>query len=89
MKQLKIGVDVDDVLLSCVPYALERENKNRFPKDAVKIEEITAWGVTGKRSDCIFNQFNKADSKINFKLLHIYYTHINRLCQDIIYIFLF
>lgn len=61
MKQLKIGVDVDDVLLSCVPYALERENKKHSPKDAVKIEEITAWGVMGKRSDCIFNQFNKAD----------------------------
>lgn len=46
----------------------------------------------GSKSICfsaVIDQSNKSDSKINFKLPHIYYTRINQLCQGIIYIFYF
>lgn len=59
IQKLKIGIDVDDVLLSCVPYALELENR-RTGSD-LSVNNVTSWGPTGKSTDCIFQYFEDED----------------------------
>ena len=43
------------------------------------------WGQNPYAFSAVIDQYDKANSKINFKLLHVYYTHINQHCRDIFF----
>lgn len=60
-KMFKIGLDVDDVLFSCIPYALERCNKRDHIEPPMKPEEFTEWGPCGNRTDIAIEEFKKAE----------------------------
>lgn len=60
--RLKIAIDVDDVLLPCVPLAVSLANKEpEFINEPMTLEEITGWGPTGKRTDIILKYFKEPD----------------------------
>lgn len=59
--RLKIGVDVDDVLLSCNEYALERVNKRLKLNPPLHLEDITNWGLCQSKVDLRLDEFDKED----------------------------
>lgn len=63
MRKFKVGFDCDDVLYSCVPYALSLENKKRIPLGLPPLSEkqVTCWGRTGTEVDKMFEYFEDED----------------------------
>ena len=59
--KLKVGIDVDDILFSCDQYAIDLANKEYGIEPPLSIEELDSWGKTGKRTDIIFDYFQKPD----------------------------
>lgn len=59
MRNLKIVLDADDVLIKCNSYALEMLHKDSGKKFA--LEEITGWGAIGKAVDERLKYFNRLD----------------------------
>ena len=56
--KLNIGLDVDDVLYSCTEYALSLMSEKYGFNPPITSEEVTGWGKTGNRTDCIFECFS-------------------------------
>lgn len=56
--KLKIGLDVDDVLLQCIPYAIQLANEKYQFNPPIQVDEVKGWGLTGTRTDVIFEFFN-------------------------------
>ena len=59
--KLSIALDVDDVLMECVPYAIRLANEKYQFEPPLSIHEIDRWGKLGTRADVIFEFFE--DSK--------------------------
>lgn len=55
--QLRVGIDVDDVLFECVPHAIKLANEKYKYDPPLRIDEITAWGGVGGRGDVILEFF--------------------------------
>ena len=56
----KIGIDVDDVLMDCVPIAVQLVNENELDEldgNPLNVDEITAWKMTTKRGRRIIKYF--------------------------------
>ena len=51
MKRWKVGLDVDDIILSCNEYAVELTNNELHMIPPIQMDEITAWGPLGTRAD--------------------------------------
>lgn len=58
MRKLDIGLDVDDVLLECTPYAVRLANEKYKMNPPLSVEEIKKWGGNGERGDVILEYFN-------------------------------
>lgn len=58
---LKVGVDVDDVLLKCVEHAVNRCNSTGNYEPLLSMQEMTSWGVSGNRIDVVLDEFKKED----------------------------
>lgn len=52
--RLSTALDVDDLLLECVPYAIRLANEKYKFDPPLTIHEVDRWGRTGTRSDVIF-----------------------------------
>ena len=52
--RLSTALDIDDLLLECVPYAIRLANEKYNFEPPLTIHEITGWGKTGTRADVIF-----------------------------------
>ncbi len=52
--RLSTALDVDDLLLECVPYAIRLANEKYQFDPPLTIHEVNRWGRTGTRSDVIF-----------------------------------
>lgn len=52
--RLSTALDVDDLLLECVPYAIRLANEKYKFDPPLTIHEVNRWGRTGTRSDVIF-----------------------------------
>lgn len=59
--KLKIGIDVDDILMECNQYALDLANKEFGFNPPLTLEELTQWGKSGKRSDIVFKYYDTED----------------------------
>lgn len=55
--KLRIGVDVDDILMLCNQYAVELANKEFAFSPPLKLDELIKWGKTGGRGDVIFKYY--------------------------------
>ena len=56
--RMSTALDVDDVLLECVPYAVKLANEKYQFDPPLTIHEIDRWGKLGTRADVIFEYFD-------------------------------
>ena len=57
--RLTTALDVDDVLLECVPYAIKLANEKYNFDPPLTIYEVDRWGKLGTRADVIFEFFTE------------------------------
>ena len=55
--RLSIALDIDDVLMECVPYAIRLANEKYRFDPPLTIYEVDRWGTLGTRADVIFEFF--------------------------------
>ncbi len=63
--RLSTALDVDDLLLECVPYAIRLANEKYKFDPPLSIHEVNRWGRTGTRSDVIFEFMDDPDFFVN------------------------
>ena len=56
--RLSTALDVDDVLMECIPYAIRLANEKYNFNPPLSIYEVDRWGTLGTRADVIFEYFN-------------------------------
>ena len=56
--RLSTALDVDDLLMECVPYAIALANEKYKFDPPLTIYEVDRWGKLGTRADVIFEFFN-------------------------------
>ena len=56
--RLSTALDIDDVLMECVPYAIRLANEKYHFDPPLTIYEVDHWGKLGTRADVIFEFFN-------------------------------
>ena len=54
---MSTALDVDDVLLECIPYAIKLANEKYQFNPPLTIHEVDHWGHLGTRADVIFEYF--------------------------------
>ncbi len=59
--KLSTALDIDDVLMECVPYAIRLANEKYQFDPPLTIYEVDRWGKTGTRSDVIFEFMNQPE----------------------------
>ena len=57
--RMTTALDVDDVLLECIPYAIKLANEKYNFDPPLTIHEIDRWGKLGTRADVIFEFFTE------------------------------
>ncbi len=55
--RLSVALDIDDVLMECIPYAIRLANKKYNFAPPLSIYEVDRWGKLGTRADVIFEIF--------------------------------
>ena len=55
--RLSTALDIDDVLMECVPYAIRLANEKYHFDPPLSIYEVDRWGELGTRADVIFEIF--------------------------------
>ncbi len=56
--RLSTALDIDDLLMECVPYAIRLANEKYGFNPPLNIYEVDRWGKLGTRADVIFEFFN-------------------------------
>ncbi len=56
--RLSTALDIDDVLMECVPYAIKLANEKYNFDPPLSIYEVDHWGKLGTRADVIFEFFH-------------------------------
>ena len=59
--RLSVALDIDDVLMDCVPHAINLANETYGFDPPLSIYEVEGWGPQGKRSDAILEFFEKPE----------------------------
>ena len=57
--RMTTALDVDDVLLECIPYAIKLANEKYNFEPPLTIYEVDRWGKLGTRADVIFEFFTE------------------------------
>lgn len=55
--KMSVALDVDDLLLECIPYAIKLSNEKYHITPPISIHEVDRWGHLGSRADVIFEYF--------------------------------
>ncbi len=59
--RLSTALDIDDVLMECIPYAIRLANEKYKFDPPLTIYEVDRWGELGTRADVIFEIFQDPD----------------------------
>ena len=59
--RLSVALDIDDLLMECVPYAIRLANEKYQFDPPLSIHEVDRWGKLNTRADVIFEFFNDPD----------------------------
>ena len=59
--RMSTALDVDDLLMECVPYAIKLANEKYKFDPPLTIYEVDRWGKLGTRADVIFEFFDDPD----------------------------
>lgn len=57
--RLSVALDIDDLLMECVPYAIKLANEKYQFDPPLTIYEVDRWGKLGTRADVIFEFFTE------------------------------
>ena len=57
--RLTTALDIDDLLMECIPYAIRLANEKYKFDPPLTIYEVDRWGKLGTRADVIFEFFNE------------------------------
>ncbi len=57
--RLSTALDIDDLLMECIPYAIRLANEKYQFDPPLTIYEVDRWGKLGTRADVIFEFFNE------------------------------
>ena len=57
--RLSVALDIDDLLMECVPYAIKLANEKYQFDPPLTIYEVDHWGKLGTRADVIFEFFTE------------------------------
>ena len=56
--RMSTALDVDDLLMECIPYAIRLANEKYKFDPPLTIYEVDRWGKLGTRADVIFEFFD-------------------------------
>ena len=59
--KLSTALDIDDLLMECIPYAIRLANEKYKFDPPMTIYEVDRWGTLGTRADVIFEMFKDPD----------------------------
>jgi len=59
--KLSTALDIDDLLMECIPYAIRLANEKYKFDPPLTIYEVDRWGTLGTRADVIFEMFKDPD----------------------------
>ncbi len=59
--RMSTALDVDDLLMECIPYAIRLANEKYHFDPPLTIYEVDRWGKLGTRADAIFEFFDDPD----------------------------
>lgn len=79
--KLSIALDIDDVLMECVPYAIRLANEKYEFDPPLSIYEIDRWGKLGTRADVIFEFFEDPEFFRNQPVLEGAKEFVHKLTQ--------
>ena len=57
--RLSVALDIDDLLMECIPYAIKLANEKYKFDPPLTIYEVDHWGKLGTRADVIFEFFTE------------------------------
>lgn len=63
--RLSTALDIDDLLMECVPYAIRLANEKYKFDPPLSIYEVNRWGKLGTRADVIFEFFQDPEFYLN------------------------
>ena len=79
--RLSTALDVDDLLLECVPYAIRLANEKYKFDPPLSIHEIDRWGKTGTRADVIFECMDDPEFFVNQPVIKGAREFVKKLSQ--------
>lgn len=79
--KLSIALDIDDLLMECVPYAIRLANEKYQFEPPLSIYEIDRWGKLGTRADVIFEFFDDPEFFQNQPVLEGAKEFVSKLSQ--------
>ena len=79
--RLSTVLDVDDLLLECIPYAVRLANEKYKFDPPLSIHEVDRWGKLGTRADAIFDFFDDPEFYRNQPVLKGAQEFVQKLTQ--------
>lgn len=79
--RLSTALDIDDLLMECIPYAIRLANEKYQFDPPLTIYEVDRWGKLGTRADVIFEFFQDPDFYRNQPILPGAREFVKRLSE--------
>ena len=79
--RLSTALDVDDLLMECIPYAIRLANEKYQFDPPLEIYEVDRWGKLGTRADVIFEFFQDPEFYRNQPVIQGAREFVRRLSQ--------
>lgn len=79
--RLSVALDIDDVLMECVPYAIRLANEKYKFDPPLTIYEVDRWGKLGTRADVIFEIFQDPEFYRTQPVIKGARQFVKKLCQ--------
>ena len=79
--RLSTALDIDDLLMECVPYAIRLANEKYKFDPPLTIYEVDRWGTLGTRADVIFEFFKDPDFFKSQPVIKGAKEFVRKLCQ--------
>ncbi len=79
--RLSTALDIDDLLMECIPYAIRLANEKYQFDPPLTIYEVDRWGKLGTRADVIFDFFQDPDFYRNQPILPGAREFVKKLSQ--------
>ena len=79
--RLSTALDIDDLLMECVPYAIRLANEKYQFDPPLTIYEVDRWGTLGTRADVIFEFFHDPEFFRTQPVIKGAKEFVRKLCQ--------